>query len=222
MERKKTLAILVFLLTLCSPIVSFCLACVFGEANVFGVAGIVRYSWIMLLFVPICFISIFIGLILKRNNQNYKKNIIVAVVCLPLLVLFGSYRAIFRDITYDTDYFYTIETKINIKLPRNIKIATIEFDLYNESYVKVYDVESNESFKNEIADNQLWQNTLNLDIKKMLPTYIQYETESCDYFIFFNVTTNQYNMISQEYEYEYIFIAYDCEMQRLIIMENVK
>lgn len=73
MKRINILGRTLFCATLISPILSFVLASVIGEANIFGVAGIVRYSWIMFLFVPFGILSIIVGLKLKNGSQNYKK-----------------------------------------------------------------------------------------------------------------------------------------------------
>ena len=57
-EQKRILGNILFWTTLISPIVSFSIASMIGEANIFGVAGIIRYSWVMLLFIPIGILSI--------------------------------------------------------------------------------------------------------------------------------------------------------------------
>ena len=94
MKKEKVLGNILFWMTLISPMISFSLASMIGEAEIFGVAGIIRYSWLMILFIPVGILSILIGLKLKKGKQEYKKNIIVAVIVLPLLAIFGSYRFI--------------------------------------------------------------------------------------------------------------------------------
>lgn len=205
--------------------ISFSLAGMIGEIEVFGVTGIVRYSWLMLLFIPIGILSIIIGLKLKNNNQKYKKNLIIAFICLPLLIIFCSYRFIFSNtISYNTNKVSIIEDKIGIKLPNKIKVATEKLDLYNVSYVKIIDNECKESFEQSIKSNSLWKNKLNYEIRGMLPLYFQaqYESENFDYFVFYNITSNEYNTLPSSGEYECIFIAYDCDLQRLIILDDYK
>ena len=97
MNKKRILGNILFWTTLISPMLSFSLASMIGEANIFGVAGIIRYSWVMLLFIPIGILSILIGFKLKNSTQKYKKNFIVSFICLPLLIIFGSYRVIFNS-----------------------------------------------------------------------------------------------------------------------------
>lgn len=59
-------------------------------------------------------------------------------------------------------------------------------------------------------------------IKSLLPFDIQYEIETFDYFVFYNITNNEFNIYPLDGEYECIFIAYDYELQRLIIIDDYK
>lgn len=160
MKKEEFFGDILFLLTLISPFVSLVIISIFGEPEVFSALGMTRYIWIMLLFIPIGVLSILIGLKLKKDKQEYKKNIIVAVIVLPLLAIFGSYRFIDSNISYDTDNIITIENKMNIELPREIKIATSKRDSYDISYVKITDDKSKEKFEQEIKNSQLWEDEL--------------------------------------------------------------
>ena len=222
MRKEKVLSNILFWITLISPMLAFALASIIGESNIFGVAGIVRYSWIMWLFIPVGVLSIIIGIKLKKEKKGYKKNLIIAFICLPLILIFGSYRFIFTIVSYDIDKVVAIEEKINLDLPNEIKIATTPWDTYDVSYVKIINDESKDKFEQELKTNPLWQNELSFKIKNLLPLSIPYETEAFDYFVFYNVTTNEYNEYPLEGECECIFIAYDCETQRLIIVDNYK
>ena len=206
-----------------SPIVSFSIASMIGEANIFGVAGIIRYSWVMLLFIPIGILSIVIGFKLKNSTQKYKKNFVVSFICLPLLIIFGSYRFIFNSVvSYDVNEISIIEEKINFEIPRDIKVATNKLDLYDISYLKILNSESKDMFEQEVENNQLWQKELQPEIKSLLPLNIQYESEIFEYFVFFNITSNKYNIPPLRGQNECIFIAYDCDLQRLIILNDYK
>ena len=223
MKKEEFFGDILFLLTLISPFVSLVIISIFGEPEVFSALGMTRYIWIMLLFIPIGVLSILIGLKLKKDKQEYKKNIIVAVIVLPLLIIFGSYRFIFNsNISYDINNVLTIEDKIDIELPDEIKVATNKLDLYNISYVKIIDNECKDAFEKEIESTSLWKNELNYGIKNLLPLDIQYESETFDYFVFYNITSSEYNMVPLSGQYECIFIAYDCDLQRLIILNDYK
>ena len=223
MNKKRILGNILFWTTLISPIVSFSIASMIGEANIFGVAGIIRYSWVMLLFIPMGILSIVIGFKLKNSTQKYKKNFIVSFICLPLLIIFGSYRFIFNSVvSYDVNEVSIIEEKINFEIPDDIKVATNKLDLYDISYLKILNSESKDMFEQEVENNQLWQKELQPEIKSLLPLNIQYESEIFEYFVFFNITSNEYNIPPLSGQYECIFIAYDCDLQRLIILSDYK
>ena len=218
---------ILFWLTLTSPMISFALTGVIGEVHIFSIGGIIRYSWIMLLFIPVGILSVLIGIHLKKSNQSYKKNIIIAFICVPLLMIFGSYRFIFNTFSYDADKVTTIEHEIKLELPKQIKIATYEMtmnelDFYNISYLKIVNGESKETFEHELEVNDLWQKELSSKIKSLLPFDIQYEVDAFDYFVFYNVTNDEYNIYPLDGEYESIFIAYDHELQRLMILDDYK
>ena len=223
MNKKRVLGNILFWTTLISPMVSFSMASMIGEANIFGVVGIIRYSWVMLLFIPIGILSILIGFKLKNSAQKYKKNFIVSFICLPLLIIFGSYRFIFNNaVSYDVNEVSIIEEKINLEIPDDIKVATNKLDIYNISYLKIINSESKDMFEQEVRNNQLWQKELKSEIKSLLPLDIQYESEIFEYFVFFNITSNEYNIPPLSGENECIFIAYDCDLQRLIILNDYK
>lgn len=223
MKKRITLGNVLFLLVLFSPIISFVLACVIGEANIFGVAGIIRYSWIMFLFIPVGILSIFVGMKLKSDKQKYKKNFIVSFICIPLLIIFGSYRFLFNnDVSYDINKILKIEDELKLGIPEEICVASVKLDLYNVSYVKIVDSESKHLFEQKIKNNRLWQNELNFEIKSLLPLDIQHEAEVFEYFIFYNITSDEYNVNPTNGDNEILFIAYDCDMQRLIILDDYK
>lgn len=221
--NKKTLGTIFFWLTLLSPIISFSLSSFIGESYFYGVAGIIRYSWIMLTFIPIGVISFVIGLNLKYNNLKYKKNIVIACICIPLLLILGSYKFIFRDFTsYDTNAITIIEEKTNLELTNDVKIATLKFDLYDISYARILNNESRDKFEQEIKNNELWQETISLEIEHILPLDVQLSIKDFDYFVFYNTLTGEYNKVPESEENDCVFIAYDDDMNRLIIVDNFK
>ena len=131
MNKKRILGNILFWTTLISPIVSFSLASMIGEADIFGVAGIIRYSWVMLLFIPIGILSILIGFKLKNSTQKYKKNFIVSFICLPLLIIFGSYRFIFNSVvSYDVNEVSIIEEKSSELNKTDIAISTADIIIF--------------------------------------------------------------------------------------------
>ena len=184
MKGLKILGNILFCLALISPMLAFSIASMIGEAEIFGVAGIIRYSWIMLFFVPFEILSILIGIKLKKCEQHYKKNLVIAFICLPLIIIFGSYSFLFPNVSYDIDKVSVIEKEIKLDLPSNVKIATVELPEYNLSYLKIVDEISNTKFESKLEADTLWQSCLSSEIKMLLPINIQYVADTFDYFVF--------------------------------------
>jgi len=223
MRIMKTLGNILFWVTLISPIVAFSLASVIGEADIFDVVGIVRYSWIMLLFIPIGIFSFLVGIKLKKQNQKYRKNYIIAFICVPLLIIFGSFRFIFaKTISYDVNRVAYIEEITNLELPKQVKIGTTFLEDYNLSYVKITDKQASKEFEDSLLENSLWVTEIKTNIKGLLPEVIQLETKEFEYFVFYNVINNEYNKYPQIGEYKCVFLAYDVQQNRFIILDGLK
>lgn len=222
MNKEKIVANVSFLLTLVSPLISFALAAKVGEADIFGVAGVVSYSWIMLCFIPIGLISLIVGSILKKRKQNYKKNFIVALICLPILFIFGSFRIFFADlvITTDTTRLESAEITASIELPSRIKIATEELGEYSLSYVKIVDGEEKKKFEKDIESDSRWVEELGTKIEQILPISIEVEVQGFDRFLFYNITTAEYNVYPTDGEHDCLLVAYDYDLQRIVILDD--
>ena len=215
MKNNGIFANILFWTTLVSPMIAFAVTSKVGETEIFGIAGIIRYSWTMWLFAPIGILSLLIGL-----KQNKKKNIVIAWICLFLFLIFGSYRFIFTTFTYDDNKVVEVTQSTNINLPTNIKIASINNPTYTVSHIKIVDEEEKTWFETGLKTNHLWQTQLGSTIKTLLPIEIQYQLTNFDYFMFFNLTTNEYNAYPSDGEYECVFIAYDCQNQHLVVVDN--
>lgn len=210
---------LIFALTIASVPVSFWVASLMGEPEIFGIAGILRYSWFMWLFVPISIVLLVLGKWLKINGQKYKKNYIAGVICLLLLLTFGSYRFIFSEaVSYDVSEISVVNEKINLQLPSEIKTATNKFDNYKITYAKITDDFAANQFENEIKNNNLWKSELDLTLKGALPLLVQPEITTFDIFLFYNTISNKYNSSENSTESAIIFVAYDFELQKFLIL----
>ena len=221
MKMNRLLGNILFLLTLASPMLSFYCACTLGEADTLGMAGMLKYTWIMWLFIPIGVLSILVGMKLKKAGESYKKNLIIAFICIPLIAIYGSYRFIADDsLSYDTEKITVIEDITGITLPSKMKVGAFDWSTYTENYAKITDDESKKIFEQELSTNDLWQNNLSTAIRGLLPVTNQHEAELYDYFVFYNITNNEYNIYPQPGEYECIFIAYRCETQTFLILDN--
>lgn len=221
-KDKKLLGKILFYEVLFSPVVAICWSSVVGEAAIFSVAGIIEYSWVSFMFIPVVILSIRHGLKLKKENLSYKKNLIIAFICLPLIILFGSCRLVCMNYSYEVYKVNDVERKINLDLPRDIRTATVTLESYSISYVKINDHEQRQAFEAELESNDLWKSTSNTEAKDLLPLDVQQKLKPYEYFAFYNVTTGEYNTGSESGEYEAVYIAYDSDLHRLFIIDGYK
>lgn len=222
MKKRKVLGDVFFVLTLLSPMMALVVAGEVGESEIFSMLGVIRYSWIMWLFIPIGIISFILGLKLRVNNQSYKKNFIIAFICVPAIILFGSFRFIFSDISYSTEKVYAVENVADVEFPDKLKVAR-EADLFcSISYVKIIDKESREKFIQDIESSPVWTEDLGSKIESILPIDVQFEIKTFDHLLFYNKTTGEYNTYPYDGEYECLAIAYDVELNRMVIVDDFK
>ena len=218
MKCSKIIINILVILTIVSLPLSFSICAIVGEAEIFGVAGIIRYSWIMLLFSPIGFLTLLMGKWLKNTGKTHK---IVAWICIPILLIFGSYKFIFNDISYDVHNVHIAAEKIDPELPNSIKVASHNHGGYSVSYVKITDDGEAISFAEDIRTNPHWMSELSVVVKSLLPDDIQLEMNNFDYFVLYDPSSGKYNVCPTTDESDCIFIAFDCELQRIIILDDL-
>lgn len=178
MKKLKIAGIVFFWLTLLSPMVAFMVACQIGEVDIFEIAGMIRYAWVMWFFALIGIASIIIGVKLKQGGQRYKKNFIASFICVPLILIFGSYGFIFGGmISFDAEKINSIEQTTKLELPNDIKMSTEISDGYTVSYVKILDRNEKEDFEREIASSKVWTNKMSTKIAGLLP--FSYNVNEC-------------------------------------------
>ena len=202
--------------------ISFTICIFVGEVEVFDVAGMIRYIWIMLLFIPIPLFSFLLGLYLRKNKRlEFRTMIFVSIICLILLSIIGSYRFIFSDIIYyDDSNIEIIEQKLSIDLPSNLEITNEKYDDYVLIHAQIKDIEEKKLFENRLLCNEYWYDYINSTIKGELPSS-QHTLQHCDYYLIFNETTNSFTYDSfVEGQYDLIIIGYDINKSRFIIISD--
>jgi hypothetical protein len=225
MNRKKKIdtiriiANILFGFSIASPILAFWIASEVGESEIFGVIGTVRYSWVMYFFalIPLgCFV---LGIILKANGAKYVKHFVVSIICTVLILIFGSYRFVF-PMSYELDGIKAIEEQVGVDLPDELKAATNEFDECTMIFAKVLDKNEKAEFEKELKENSLWASELSGSLMATIPSFVDYEFDGCDYFVYYNVTSGEYNSYQAEGTYEFAVIGYDIELGRIVILHE--
>jgi hypothetical protein len=208
--------------------VSFSVMAGLGRPDIFGVGGLVRYSWVMWFFLPVLFFPIFWGVRCKKHFTPYKRYFVVSIISILLVLVFGSFRFAFSDmIDYSTDSISYIEGFADVYIPDDVKMVTEHmenvqgFDPYYISYILLTDPAQVSTFEREVQRDTRWVEQLPTSVKGLLPSFHQMEIEPFDYFLFYNLTTDTYNTFPTSDYNNCIFIAYDSQRQCLYVIHDL-
>ena len=218
----KKLGNALFWLSILSIPISAVIAYQVGEGDFFNITGFLRYCWIFWLFIPFSVASLFVGIKFKKTDLYYKRNCVVAYICIPLLTIFGFLNYIFPNVTYDTSIVNKINETTNIEIPTEVKVGNVEFTNDVISYVKITNTMDLQSFENEIKNSDFWLDKSNFTFFEIMTANFKAQTLDCEYFAFYNVNENEYNATSTLKHYKYIMFAYDLDLHRLIILNSRK
>lgn len=229
MKTTKILAWIAFFGAVFTPIVAMLtLASYVGSFAFYYIAELIRYAWVVCLFIPIEALSLILGRILKQKGMQYIQNIAVPAVMIPFLLLMGSFSILFANhLSYETSYVTSAEKKIVFDLPENIDVITNKYILTEDSkcavsYVKILSQEEQSHFERTIQNSPKWTKHLSSTLKNSLPREIQVMLVApFDYFLYFNSSTREFNKYPfQEGIYDCIFLAYNCSDGQLILLSD--
>ena len=192
--NRKTIRILLVICSIASFMVSFAVVTEVGDVESFNTLGMARYIWIMYLFIPIPLASVIFGFISRKNGERHKVNIIVGFICMFILICFASMNFLVNDdkTIIDDSYILSVEEKLNIELPDNMKVQTDLNYEYIITYAKINDNSTKISFEASIKNNELWKQTLSAKVKGLIPINIQVDLMGCDYYLIYNETTKSF------------------------------
>ena len=221
MKKLKIFGIITFILALLALPISFILACTIGEADIFGVGGIVRYSWIMLLSIPFAILSILMGILLKKASGRNVKNFVAGCIVLPLGLIFGSFRVLFAHVNkYDQkELIQALSEYAGIELSLDFKSASTEWDVCRESFVKLLG-DNKEIVETQIKENPNWVKELRPEVKGILPPVEQTELTRYDYCLFLDKTNGRYNDIPDAGRIECVLFAYNRNFGSFLIVDS--
>lgn len=212
------------ILTCLSVPVSFLLVIILGEIFVFSIYGILRYSWIFLLFIPIPLLS-FIFCAKSKTNQ-YKDKKSVAILSFVLIVVLGFSGIVNNNVSYDNEIINEINNKTSLEIPNNLKIVNYDKKNYIVGYAKIIDEDTKSSFQDYVYLSNLWLANID-DLEKDLPRTIRSNLNSTakysfKYFILYNITTDTFNSIDTENDkpQNIIFIACNTSVGRIMYFYN--
>ena len=209
-------------LSIIAPYVAFCVSTEVGNADTFHMPGMLGYTWIMWLFIPIGIISIVLGICLKRRKGKCLFNLIAGGLAVFLLFTFGSFRFIFaQTVSYDNSCFENVETKLNYQLSDEVQVAAQLSDDYTTVYAKI-----NKDYAKHIVDKKVqtdtyWSHSLPTALKGVLPSVEQAMSSVYQYFIVYNETLREFNKTPQRSgTYKFVYVMYNIEKGEFLLLDN--
>lgn len=221
--KNRFLSTTLIILTISSIPVSFYISTVIGESDFFGLAGIIKYAWISFLFIPIGIGSFILGLFQKKQGNPYRANQIVALICVPILLMIGLFSFFPAATWYDDREVEKIESQTDFDLPDEIKVASIENYGYIETYVKILNETEKQTFSKSIEQNEKWTNSLDEAIGTLVPYDVRIKIKNFDYFLFYNETMDEYNACpNYKIESNCFLVCYDVSDNKIVILSDWK
>jgi len=228
-ERKKKISTIIFILNLFDLVIALMLFALYqGIYPSYSTWGFVLNTWIFYIVLPLPLFSIFYGLKIKGLGIKWKRNVVVGIIMSCLLAIYGSFFIFFGSaFTYDYSYVNHVESIIDFELPDIGKITTYNHDtmgdsvvLQKESDLIFLDQDEITSLNSRITTNSIWTNEISSRNLGLLPNFEQIRTEGFDYFLIYNIASDNYNSFpNSSGTYEFIFIAYNSDSGQMRIIE---
>ncbi len=219
MKTLKLLGNIIFVISIIVfPLCGF-LSIAIANADVFDSLDVIRYSYVMYLFVPIGILSLVFGGLLKKHGCKYKKNYVIGIIVIVLMALFGSYRFVFSGmINFKTEYIAEISSQTGVPFPDEVKSATEVYNDCKKSYAKLSG-EEKLKFDENIKNDGKWADRISSTIQNGFPFMVEAELSSYDYYLFYNKTTNEFNRYPpNEGDYDVVLVAYKSELGKLLFV----
>lgn len=219
---KKTSITFIVLSVLVVPL-SFSLAGEIGEQQIYGLAGMMRYMWIMWLMTPIGIGSIILGFKLKKRGCSYKGNVIVGVISIAFLILIGSYSFTSGSL-YDDEALLIITNHSGVEFPENTKAAQTDYVDFKVCVATIAPSDQMQ-FETYLRNSNESTNTLDPVVKNLMPDMVKHylgeNGSPYELFIFRNLTTGEYNTTPTQFqETPCVFLAYDCDTGRILAVSD--
>ena len=170
-------------------------------------------------FLPIPIISIVVGIILNKNKIHNRKNIVVGIIIGFFMLIYGLFPSFFSETGKTLD---AVELKLGFDFPAytsyNISTST---DLSGEE-TRISTLGFTESTSNKfealILEDERWSKNGKEDFSAIYPS--TKPNTNYEIFLIYNVTADEFRKLPDtDGKYEFIYIAYDTEMNTAYIFE---
>ena len=186
--------------------------------------------WVFFLFLPIPFASIIFGIYLKRKGYRFKKNVIVGIIMAAALIFYGSFSFILAGIYSNNDEpVKAAERMLQIDIP-NYSRSEVSFQDWTKSSQNVsrgyiysttdihFDDYSVKAFEEDILQNEKWMRGIPTEMIGITSPFC--DTSSYDYYIIYNVDTNEFNKLPSDIgSYRLINLLYDPENNSMMLVD---
>ena len=217
--KLKTVAKILCGLSIAAPLIGFWLAAIIGDPIIFGVLGILRYSWIVYLFAVIPIACLGLGIFLKANGLVFFRAFNVPIICIVVILVLGSFGFVFPA-SYELDSIEAVEEKTGVDFPSNLKAITDERENYTVIYAKILDKAEKAEFEKSLDKDSVWEESLGKPLKDTIPGEMLFIITDCDYHVYFNATLGKFNFINNDGLNDIVLIGYEIQNGRFIILTD--
>lgn len=194
---------------------SFWLATIIGQDDLYGTAGIAKYTWIFWCMIPIGVAAICIGI--RNKNSGH---ILAGVISVLLLLLMGA-SGFTGKYKYDWDILAPISESSGVIFPESTKAADSPKKGHRLCQAVILDSEQKQNFEYDIQESKLWDTSVDPMVKLLLPTPVNWIVEDCEMFLIRNLESGEYHFVPEVCEKtQCIFIAYDADTGRFWIVHE--
>ena len=211
-----TLLLILFIITLLTPLISLSLVSISIMTSPIPDFPFVmiEHMWKFYLIIPITAISIILGIIFTCKGYSGIKNIIVGIIMTLILTIFGSFSGIFfNNISHDVEYVKELSETTNLTLPTDAYIAiAYNFHVDGDSLAMI---KFNDStvYTTNIDGNKNWKNDTSFIPSNAFDLYVLTLTSEYEYYLVYNKTSNKYNT----FDGELIYLSYDVDEKILFV-----
>ena len=199
-RKKEVITNIAFIITFVSIFLSTIIATLLVGNNIFLLNS---YNYIHFVFAIIPVVSIIVSIIYRYDDSKLKRNILLSIVVIILLVSMGFNKSNFKEDDYQEIFKYSDILKL--ELPDKGKIMVVD----NESISYLYTIFDND-ISNMVSDNEYWLNASNLKSELTIflnPLFTAGDKDN--YFLIYNSTSGEYNKLpSASGNYEIVSCIY--------------
>lgn len=192
-QSTRIIELMLFLGSIVAAPLSFALACLIGNVEIFGLAGM-TYIWLMLPFSIIPMSSLVFGAVALKNGNKTKKNIIVGCIVSFFMIVLGFY-SFSIDADRSGDFLKNVSAQTGISLPQKTESASYhDFDGKIGNAI-LTDNGEKLLFEETIVSDDRWVEELPPASKGILPSMLVVQLSSFDYYCLHVGSENVFNPI---------------------------